>query len=44
MIAKVPIRRREGLAEIGVQEAMDAFWNSKDFILCTLRWDSCLIL
>jgi len=35
-IAKVPIRKLEGLAEIGVQEAIGAFWNSQDTVSCTL--------
>jgi len=43
-IARVPIRKKEGVAEISVQEAMEAFWNSQDSISCTLKWERHLVL
>jgi len=43
-IAKVPIRKREGLAEISVQEAIEAFWNSQGSISCTLESHGCPVL
>jgi len=43
-IAKVPIQKQEGLAEISIQEVIEAFWKSHGSVSCTLEWNGYLVL